>query len=251
MYHLGIDKAHPYVLSAGSPGRIKRIANYLDSVEKIIKSDRGLITVHGKYKTMPVTAFSTGMGPSSVDITLPEIIEACDDPEMIILRLGTSGGLQSYLNIGDFVITTEAIRKESVCDKIMGKEYRAFADLRVAKVLEEKAIEYKESFQKVYVGPTEVTDEIYFNALNSKNKKHNAFAVSMEFSVYCALRDKYNKDYGMKIKTGNLLTVSDNVVKKQKHIDVKEFEEKQGKIEEAHIRIGLETLMDFFLEKFI
>ena len=103
--HLHIDRAYPNVISGGSPGRVRRIANYLD-VEEIVESDRGLVTVHGKYRRLPVTAFSTGMGPSSVAITLPEVIEACDDDNMLILRIGTAGALQEHINVGDFVVTT-------------------------------------------------------------------------------------------------------------------------------------------------
>jgi uridine phosphorylase len=244
MYHLEIDKAYPNVLSAGSPGRIRRIANYLDKVEEIIESDRGLVTVHGEYKKMPITAFSTGMGPASVSVVLPEIIEACDDLDMNILRLGTCGGLKEILNIGDFIITTEAKRKESTSDKIMGKRYRAISDSCFREILAITASKFKASFQQVYIGKTKVVDDIYFHDLGSKNKKHDCLAVSMEFSVYCALRDRYNRDFGKNIKVGNLLVVSDNVVKKQEHIDMDEFLRRKEQIEERHIKIGLETLLE-------
>lgn len=134
MYHLGISYANPFVLSGGSPGRIKKMAEYIDNPE-IIESERGLATVHGSYKGLPITAFSTGMGPASVSITLPEVIEACDNPDMTIIRLGTSGGLQKHLKIGDFVATTECERAESTCDKIMGKGYRAFPNMAVTQTI--------------------------------------------------------------------------------------------------------------------
>ena len=195
MYHLDLSFAHPNVLSSGSPGRIRKMRTYLDSGSELIESDRGLVTVHGTYNGMPVTAFSTGMGPASVSITLPEVIEACDDNDMTIIRLGTAGGLQAHLNIGDFVATTAVQRAESTSDKIMGLGYQAAADELVKSTLVVAAQRNKRNYQQVYNGPTRTTDDIYFDALESKKGKHSSvLAVSMEFSVYCALRDRYNHD---------------------------------------------------------
>ena len=50
MYHLGINRANSYVLSGGSPGRIKRIAEYLEPESELIESDRGLVTSMGIIK---------------------------------------------------------------------------------------------------------------------------------------------------------------------------------------------------------
>ena len=103
----------------------------------------------------------------------------------------------------------------------------------------------KEPFQKVYVGRTKVTDDIYFDALKSKSKDHgDVLAVSMEFSVYCALRDRYNQNYGQNIKVGNLLVISDNIVREPEgQIDMTEFQRKKELIENSHIKAGLETLL--------
>ena len=241
MYHLEIDRANPYVLSGGSPGRIKRMAECLDHPEVIV-SDRGLVTVHGEYGGLPITAFSTGMGPASVSIVMPEIIEACDDPKMTILRLGTSGGLQKHLKIGDLVVTTDVERAESTSDKIMHPGYKAVSDNDVRRVLEETAQEHKLPSQSVHVGRTKTTDDIYFDALASKGYKGPTLAVSMEFSVYCALRDRYNRDFEKEIRVGEVLMISDIVVAEE-HPDMTEFLANKKEIEAAHIKIGLEALL--------
>jgi len=243
MYHLSINSAFPNVLSAGSPGRIRKIAGYLDTEYESIESERGLVTIHGRYKDIPITAFSTGMGPASVSITLPEVIEACDDDNMKIIRLGTSGALQKNLNIGDFVATTWVERAETTCDKIMYPGYNAVSDFEVRKALIDAARKTKKDYQNIYEGPTRVTDDIYFDALESKRKNHGeVLAVSMEFSVYCALRDRYNRDDNRNIKVGNLLTISDNLVKEAEHVDMTKFKKMQEEIEDAHIKAGLEAL---------
>jgi uridine phosphorylase len=242
-YHLQLEKAHPNVLTGGSPDRIFEVGEYLDWFDEPI-CNRGLVTINGEYKGMPVTAFSTGMGPSSVSITLPEVIEACEENNMNIIRIGTSGGLQKYLNIGDFAITTKVDRDESTSDKIMGKDYVARSSPKIRNMLKHVVNEEKKDFQKAYVGVTRVTDDIYFDALASKYKDHGkTLAVSMEFSVICALRDRYNKDDHRKIQAGNLLVISDNIVTDHNAMDMTEFKRKQKVIEEVHIRSGLETLL--------
>jgi len=242
-YHMEIAKANPYVLSGGSPGRIRQMAPFLDNVETV-ECERGEVTIHGTYKGLPVTAFSTGMGPASVSINLPEIIEACDDPSMVILRLGTSGALQKHLNIGDYVITTEVDRHENTCEKIMGKGYRAVSDPDVREALQASVEETKLDSQKIYQGRTMVGNELYFHDKEVRVADNgDILAISMEFSVYCALRDRYNRDFGQNIKVGNLLVVSDNLVRDTDPVDLTEFKERKPQIEEAHIKAGLETLL--------
>jgi len=242
--HLEIDRANPLVLSGGSPGRIRRMAQYLDKPE-IIESDRGLVTVHGSYREIPVTLFSTGMGSASVSITLPEVIEACDNPKMVVLRLGTAGGLQPYLNIGDFSVTTRVDRMESTSDKIMYPGYIAESNPDVRMVLSEEAFKHCYPFQRVYVGSAEVTDELYFTNVRSKDENHGEnITISMEFSAYCALRDRYNRDRRMAIKTGEILVVSDIVVPRVRDANDRDvFNAHAKEIEEAHAIIGLETLL--------
>jgi uridine phosphorylase len=176
------------------------------------------------------------------------------------------------MEVGDFVITQDVDRAESTSDKIMprkwlfGKRYEAITDeIMMAKLLC-NAQRNKETFQQAYVGKTRVTNEAYFDALRSKyiltgipqkgipefsarklkklQKKYaQILGVSMEFSVYCALRDKYNANFGKNIKVGNLLTVSDLVVERKNSIGIEELEARQPKVEEAQIITGLETLV--------
>ena len=244
MYHLGISMSHPNVISGGDPSRIRKVAQYLDKGAEIIESKRGLVTVHGSYRGLQVTGFSTGMGPASVSITMPEIIEACDQDDMVILRIGTSGGLQKHLKIGDIIASTWYERAESTCDKIMRPTYHAVTNLDVREALVRSAHQTKKEYQTVHEGPTRTTDDIYFDALDSKGRDHGeVLAVSMEGSVYCALRDRYNHDDNRKIRVGELLVISDNVVAETEHIDATEFLKRQQEIEDGHIRAGLEALL--------
>ncbi|NTV24343.1 MAG: nucleoside phosphorylase [Nanoarchaeota archaeon] len=235
--------ANPYVLSGGDPSRIEALAQYLDNPVPIW-SRRKHFTVHGYYKGVPITAFNTGMGPGSVSATLPEIIEACASPDMVFLRLGTSGALQSYLNVGDLVVTEDVEKHESTSDKIVGPGAIAVADANVMAALAIGANSVKHGFQTVYSGRTVVTDELYwFNKQLKEKKDHgNNLAVSMEFSAYCAERDAYNREFGYNIQTGEILTISDIVVPHE-HRDRIDFEERQPLIEASLLLAGLEAIV--------
>ena len=227
------------------------------------------VTVNGSYKGVPITAFSTGMGSASASITLPEVIEACDDPNMTILRIGTCGAFQNYMNIGDFVVTETVDIAEGTSAKIMGEGYKASADIEVMGKILNAVAQYGENFQSTHVGTSRVTDDIYFDGAHSKYvltgipqkgvpeipaeelqefraKYENILGVSMEFSVYCALRDKYNADFEKNIQVGNLLVVSDLVVEKENSTGREDFETNKPLIEEAHIKVGLETLVGLY-----
>ena len=61
-YHLDVKKTNPYVLTGGDPDRILSVArNFLDP-DWIKYEKRGLVTINGEYKGMPIIVFSTGMG---------------------------------------------------------------------------------------------------------------------------------------------------------------------------------------------
>ena len=253
MYHLGIGYAHPNMITAGSAERVEKIAQYLEN-PVVIESKRKLVTVHGGYKGIPVTAITTGMGPASVSCTLPEAIEACDSDRMTIIRLGTSGGLQEYLRIGYFVVTTDVDAAESTSAKIMGHGYLAEASPDVVSELARTAGEQKLPFQNVYAGRTRTTDELYCDNMDlrarylkdkSEGKKPwDLIAVSMEASAHFAIRDRYNLDQNRDIRAGELLTVSDIVVFAEgQRADMTEFLAHQADIERAHLLAGLEALV--------
>ncbi len=242
--HLEISYAHPNVISGGHNGRIRRIAPLLSTPE-IIESDRGLVTVHGTYKGIPITAFCTGMGPSSVAITLPEVIEACHDDNMIIVRAGTAGALQKNLNVGDLVITDRVERRETLSYEIASWEHSELcADKNVMQALMTNANLLKREFQHVSSGHTRTVQELYLNAMRAQKEDHgDAQAVSMEFSIYCALRELYNKVQKRNIQVGELFLISDAPVKNEGAIDMGEYLTMKLELEEIHLRTCLETIV--------
>ena len=118
-YHLGIAHAHPNILTGGSRGRVLAARDYLDNPEAFENETRGKTTVHGTYKEIPVTLFSTGEGTGSVSCTWPEIIEACPDKDINLIRIGTSGGYRSTQRVGDVVVTEKVIVKDAAPNPVL------------------------------------------------------------------------------------------------------------------------------------
>jgi len=78
----------------GSPSRALIIAEHLDETPVPFKltSERGFTTITGRYKRVPVSIVSTGMGFPNTDFFVREVRE-CLSGDMLVVRLGSCGAL--------------------------------------------------------------------------------------------------------------------------------------------------------------
>jgi len=121
LYHLGIKKGDlaQNIFIVGDPARAKRVAKEFDTVDREI-SNREYLTLTGKYKGIPVSVIGTGIGTDNVEIALVEAFiehefnfesktrnKYCEP--MTLIRLGTSGGVQSDINPGSQAIGSYAL----------------------------------------------------------------------------------------------------------------------------------------------
>ena len=121
LYHLGIKKGDlaQNIFIVGDPARAKRVAKEFDTVDREI-SNREYLTLTGKYKGIPVSVIGTGIGTDNVEIALVEAFiehefnfesktrnNNCEP--MTLIRLGTSGGVQSDINPGSQAIGSYAL----------------------------------------------------------------------------------------------------------------------------------------------
>ena len=121
LYHLGIKKGDlaQNIFIVGDPARAKRVAKEFDTVDREI-SNREYLTLTGKYKGIPVSVIGTGIGTDNVEIALVEAFiehefnfesktrnNYCEP--MTLIRLGTSGGVQSDINPGSQAIGSYAL----------------------------------------------------------------------------------------------------------------------------------------------
>jgi uridine phosphorylase len=120
-----------YVLLPGDPGRCKKIAAHFDK-PKLIAQNREYTSYSGYLLGEKVSVVSTGIGCPSTAIAMEELIRIGADT---FIRVGTSGGMQPYIESGDIAIVTGAIRDEGTTLHYMPPEFPAVADLEVVLAL--------------------------------------------------------------------------------------------------------------------
>lgn len=209
LYHIGakFGEVNPHVLVPGSRVRVKKIAEKLKSPKTV--SDGRFLMINGEYDGMSITAIDTGIGPSSAAIVVRELIEAIDFDKhrmATLIRPGTSGSLQSYVKVGDLVVSTGCIAQEEVSKRIIGHDFPLSADPGVVLALVEAG--KKNGYllgENLRVGVHHVKDALYevedsslsaTPGMVEKNldylKRVGALCTAMEFSVMSALAAKYN-----------------------------------------------------------
>jgi uridine phosphorylase len=110
-YHLdcGPGDLAPYILTCGDPDRARRLAKLLDRVQ-IRRRYREFLTFTGLYRHVPVSIMATGIGADNTAIAMVEAAQ-CVSP-LTFIRLGSCGALQPHIQVGDLIITQQALREE-------------------------------------------------------------------------------------------------------------------------------------------
>jgi len=121
---LGRNHSADYALLPGDPGRVKRIAAFLDDVEELAYN-REFYSVRGKYKGVSVLAVSTGIGGPSTGIAVEELNKI---GVKTMIRIGSCGALQDNMKVGDLVIAQAAVRDEGTSKTYIDPCYPAVPD---------------------------------------------------------------------------------------------------------------------------
>lgn len=133
-YHIGLapGEVANTVILVGDPQRAEKVAEYFDSIE-VQKSNREFVTFTGKYKNLPITVMSTGIGPSNVEIAIIELSRIFNESDSVptFIRAGSSGSLQEKIQIGELVISTGAVRLEDTSTYFVDTNYPALANYEV------------------------------------------------------------------------------------------------------------------------
>ncbi|WP_297486930.1 uridine phosphorylase [Thermococcus sp.] len=143
-----------YVLLPGDPGRVPKISSLWDEAREIA-FHREYRTHTGKYKGVPISVTSTGIGGPSTAIAIEELAAIGADT---FIRVGSTGAIQPGMEIGDLIIAKAAVRLEGTSKQYVRVEYPAVADLEVTLAL----IEAAETLGVPYhIGITASTDSFY------------------------------------------------------------------------------------------
>jgi DeoD family purine-nucleoside phosphorylase len=94
--HLRTDPARqaPLVLCPGDPDRARLVAGELLEGAELVTEARGLLGFTGRYRGVPVTIQTTGMGGGSTGIVVHELIEL---GARVLVRAGSTGGLRALV----------------------------------------------------------------------------------------------------------------------------------------------------------
>jgi uridine phosphorylase len=135
MYHIALERGElaEYVLLVGEPSRVAKVASRFDGIE-VERSNREITTATGTWQGMRLSVMSTGMGPDNTEIVLAEVLEITDQPTFV--RVGSSGGLQPDIGLGDLVVSTGAVRLENTTDYYVHPGYPAIAHRDVVQALD-------------------------------------------------------------------------------------------------------------------
>ncbi len=121
IYHLDITPSQMcnQIITVGDPKRVGKVSAFFDHID--YQTENREIVIHkGSYKNKDLMVLSTGMGTDNIDIVLNELDALVNiDFEtreikshltsLHIIRIGTSGSIQSEIDTGSFVYAKHAI----------------------------------------------------------------------------------------------------------------------------------------------
>ena len=190
-------------LLPGDPLRARYIAEtFLDDVRQT-NAERGMLGFTGTFRGRPVSVQSTGMGCPSAGIVIEELVQL---GVQRLLRVGTCGGLQPDLELGDLIVALSAVPADSTATHYVGGEPHApTADWELVHGAVHAA---KELGKPVRVGPI-VSSDVFYDPDKGRAQRwsdRGILAVEMEAAVLFTLGAL------RKVRAGCLLTVSDVIV---------------------------------------
>ena len=139
VYHLNLLPEHiaTDIIFVGDQNRVPKVAKHFESQEFDIQK-REFRTITGTYKGKRITVISTGIGPDNIDIVMNELDALVNinlknrtikdqHTTLNIVRIGTSGSLQTDIPVDGFVLGTHGIGFDGVlhsydCEHILEKD---------------------------------------------------------------------------------------------------------------------------------
>lgn len=146
--HLKPENISTQIILVGDPARVDTIASYFDEIEFSIQN-REFKTITGIYNKNRISVISTGIGTDNIDIVLNELDALANidlekrekkttHKSLNIVRIGTSGGLQTDLPVNSFVVSQKSIgfdgllnfyaNREEYCDMEFEKAFTNYTN---------------------------------------------------------------------------------------------------------------------------
>ncbi len=236
-------------LVPGDPGRVDRIANLCDDATTLTEN-REYKLVNATYEGSALTICSTGVGSPSAAIAAEELSAVGVET---LIRVGTTGALQSNIEIGDMIVATGAAKDEGTTKRYENATVPAVPDYDVLTALvdgavanEERAAEQAadgasgDAASRVHVGPI-ATDDAFYAETDAYVEDWEAaglLAVEMEAAALFTLARRKG------MRAGAICTVDGNLVEgtQKGETDDDELPEKAKNNIERAIQITLDAV---------
>ena len=152
--HLTEEQGAKYAIIPGDPGRVEKIAAYLDDAKQV-GYNREYNSYLGYLDGEKVLVVSTGIGGPSCAICVEELSKIGVDT---FIRVGTCGGMQPNVEPGDVIIGSGAIRQDGTSREYLPIEFPAVADFKVTQALYNAA---EKLGYRNHVGVVQAKDSFY------------------------------------------------------------------------------------------
>lgn len=117
--HLKPEQIADQIILVGDPARVDTISSYFNKIDFAVQN-REFKTITGWYNNKQISVISTGIGTDNIDIVLNELdalanidlelrVKKTKHKSLNIVRIGTSGGLQTDLPVNTFVVSEKSI----------------------------------------------------------------------------------------------------------------------------------------------
>jgi DeoD family purine-nucleoside phosphorylase len=189
-------------LLPGDPLRAKYIAETFMDEPRQVNGERGMLGYTGTFQGKPVSVQSSGMGCPSAAIVIEELVML---GVKRIIRVGTCGGLQKGMKLGDLIVAITSVPADSTATHLVPEPHVPTADWNLLHGAVHSA---KELGKPVHVGPI-VSSDLFYNPDKDQYRRwseRGILGVEMEAATLFTLGAL------RKIQTGCLLTVSDLVI---------------------------------------
>ncbi|MBA2692391.1 MAG: DeoD-type purine-nucleoside phosphorylase [Rubrobacter sp.] len=216
------------VLMPGDPKRAKYIAENFFDDPRLVSEERGMLGFTGTYKGKPVSVQTTGMGCPSASIITEELVQL---GAKNLLRVGSCGGYNQEMSLGDLVIATAATAQDGTVSSItQGVPYAPAASFELVHAAFHAA---EAAGRRSFLGPI-VSSDLFYDPTDDPAKLWGGLgvlAVEMEAAAIFTIA-------AMKgVKAGCLLTVSDTIGK-----------EEVVRISDDELKRGVDNMMELALD---
>jgi uridine phosphorylase len=209
------------VLAPGDPGRALLLAQALLSEPKMFNHNRGLWGYTGPalLDGAPLTIQSTGMGGPSAAIVIAEL---ADLGARRIVRVGTCGGLDDSLALGELLVASEAVCEDGT-SRALQPAARVAPDGDLLARLGDVG--------PVRVGPVVSSDLFYDTAPGTEERWRDdgMLAVEMETATLFALAAR------RRLRAAAVLIVTDLLFPSRRRIDPDELHEAEHRLGELAV----------------